>query len=567
MNGSIAVKGMALAKARVLIDQDTELEICHIENIDMELARLREAAKQCAGELAQIIEQLQSDADAESAEILDFQILLLEDENYMGQITRVITEERVNCESAITECSEKYRLELAALDNPYLNERVADITDIEKRLLRALKHKEKDPWGEEPKIVVAVDLTPSQVAEFGREKLKGIILEKGGMSSHCVILSRSMGIPCMVGVSGVLDYVTDQQPVLLDAIQGEVIVDPSETQCAGYQRYRAEQEALRVDLERFRRAETWTSDGKQMRVYGNISTVKEVEGLLEQGGEGVGLYRTEMMYMEQVTPPDEDDQYHIYVEAVKNLAGRPLIIRTLDVGGDKRIPYLHIPEEENPFLGYRAIRYCLDHPEIFDVQLSAILRAAVYGPVQLLLPMIATVTEVRNAKLAVERVRKTLAERNVQYGTVTVGIMVETPAAAILADQFAEEVDFFSIGTNDLTQYLYAADRNNANVAALNSYFQPALLTMVAHICECAHKHGIEVDICGQAGEVSELIPLWVGMGVDNLSVSIPSIPMVRKLIAGCDTQKCRALVNQVLQFHSDEMVRNKMREEVGKWS
>lgn len=271
--------------------------------------------------------------------------------------------------------------------------------------------------------------------------------------------------------------------------------------------------------------------------------------------------------MERTAPPDEAFQYDTYAKIVKGLGGRPLIVRTLDVGGDKHIPYLNIPEEENPFLGYRAIRYCLDHPDVFRVQIAAILRAAKYGPVQLMLPMIATVAEVGQARREIEAVRADLESRNIEAGEVSLGMMVETPAAAVMADQFARSVDFFSIGTNDLTQYLFAADRNNAKVASLNSYFQPALLRMIDHVCRSAHQSGIEVDICGQAGEVDELIPLWVGMGVDNLSVSIPSIARVRRTISRCDSMGCRALVEQALQFRTDDEVKKLMREEVAKWS
>ena len=304
-----------------------------------------------------------------------------------------------------------------------------------------------------------------------------------------------------------------------------------------------------------------------MRVYANITSEQEVPELLRQGGEGVGLLRTELLYMEQDAPPDEEVQYAAYSAIVTGLAGRPLIVRSLDVGGDKHIPYLNIPQEDNPFLGYRAIRYCLDHPEVFHPQLAAVLRAAALGPVQLMLPMIATISEVERAREAIVQVRAELKERGAETGPISLGMMVETPAAAVMADQFAGAVDFFSIGTNDLTQYLFAADRNNARVAALNSYFQPALLHMVDRVCQCAHRHGIEVDICGQAGEMDELIPLWVGMGVDNLSVSIPSIPRVRRAISRCPAARCRRLADRALQCFSDQEVLDCVREEVRQWS
>lgn len=567
MDGTIAVGGMALAKARLVTEEKIDVSLRHVEQIEEERERLEAAVKTCSGELSELIQQLVADQDTDHAEILDFQLLLLEDDNYIGRIRRLLLEKSTNCEYAVAQCSQLYREELSALDNPYLNERTADITDIEKRLLRALTERETATAVEGPQIAVAIDLTPSQVVELGRQGLRGIVLEKGGLSSHCVILARSMNIPCMIGVTDVTTLVKDGQPLLLDAVSGSVIAEPDESKVAHFERYQRTVQSEQAELERFRHSETVTADGKKRKVYANITCDLEAPAVLEQGGEGVGLLRTEMLYMDRDSTPDEETQYRAYSNIVTALDGRPLIVRTLDVGGDKHIAYLGIPPEENPFLGYRAIRYCLDHPEIFQVQISAILRAAALGPVQLMLPMIASLTEVERAREAIAAAKRDLNARGVRQGPVSVGMMVETPAAAVMADRFAQAVDFFSIGTNDLTQYLFAADRNNAKVASLNSYFQPALLHMVDHICKCAHKAGIEVDICGQAGEVNELIPLWMGMGVDNLSVSIPSIPRVRRTILGCDTRRCRKLVDKVLRLSSEEQVKRCVKEEVGKWS
>ena len=562
MKGTVAVGGMALSQAYLVIDRKTDVSAYRVEKTDEELQRLQAASARCAKELSALIEGLRQDADPEQAEILDFQLLLLEDENYMGQIVHTIQKEQINCEYAVAHHSRLYREELSALDNPYLNERVADISDIEQRLLQALSCREKATLPTAPVIAVAQDLTPSQVVELGHGKLEGIILEKGGLSSHCVILARSMGIPCIIGAAGVLAQVEQGMPLLLDGETGEIVLSPDDETVRSYRQYEEARRQELCSLEQFRQAKTMTADGKTMKVYANITTNLEVPGVLEQGGEGVGLLRTEMLYMERDAAPDEETQFALYSAIVKGLEGRPLIIRTLDVGGDKSIPYLGISPEENPFLGYRAIRYCLDHPEIFRPQLAAILRAAAFGPVQLMLPMIAATDEVERAKEAIDGVRRELKERGSATGPVSVGVLMETPAAAVMAEQLAEMVDFFSIGTNDLTQYLFAADRNNAQVAALNSYFQPALLRVVEHICRCAHEKGVEVGICGQAGEVEQLIPLWVGMGVDELSVSIPSIPRVRRRIKGCDTAACRELVERVLQCSSDTEVRK----EVERW-
>lgn len=559
MKGTVAVGGMALSQACLFLEGQADVSPHHVENTDAELQRLQTASALCAGELSALIESLRQNAVADQAEILDFQLLLLEDENYMGRIAGIVQGEQVNCEYAVARHSRLYREELSALDNPYLNERAADISDIEQRLLRALSRRGKAALPSHPVIAVAQDLTPSQVVELGHGKLEGIILEKGGLSSHCVILARSMGIPCIIGAAGILAQVEQGQPVLLDAEAGEIIPSPDEEAVRRYRQYQEAKQRERQSLEQFRCGKTATADGRTMKVYANITSHLEVPGILEQGGEGVGLLRTEMLYMEQDAPPDEETQFSFYSAIVKGLAGRPLIIRTLDVGGDKSIPYLGIPPEENPFLGYRAIRYCLDHPEIFKPQLAAILRAAALGPVRLMLPMVAAAGEVAQAKEIVAAVRRELEDRGTAAGPVPVGIMVETPAAAVMADQLAGLVDFFSIGTNDLTQYLFAADRNNPRVASLNSYFQPALLRMVERICRCAHEKGIEVGICGQAGEVEQLIPLWVGMGVDELSVSIPSIPRVRRRISRCDTAACRELAGRALACISEAEVRKEV--------
>ena len=559
MKGTVAVGGMALSQACLFLAGQADVSPHHVENTDAELQRLQTASALCAGELSALIESLRQNAVADQAEILDFQLLLLEDENYMGRIAGIVQGEQVNCEYAVARHSRLYREELSALDNPYLNERAADISDIEQRLLRALSRRGKAALPSDPVIAVAQDLTPSQVVELGHGKLEGIILEKGGLSSHCVILARSMGIPCIIGAAGILAQVEQGQPVLLDAEAGEIVPSPDEEAVRRYRQYQEAKQRERQSLEQFRCGKTATADGRTMKVYANITSHLEVPGILEQGGEGVGLLRTEMLYMEQDAPPDEETQFSFYSAIVKGLAGRPLIIRTLDVGGDKSIPYLGIPPEENPFLGYRAIRYCLDHPEIFKPQLAAILRAAALGPVRLMLPMVAAAGEVVQAKEIVAAVRRELEDRGTAAGPVPVGIMVETPAAAVMADQLAGLVDFFSIGTNDLTQYLFAADRNNPRVASLNSYFQPALLRMVERICRCAHEKGIEVGICGQAGEVEQLIPLWVGMGVDELSVSIPSIPRVRRRISRCDTAACRELAGRALACISEAEVRKEV--------
>lgn len=566
MKGMIAVNGMALASAHLILEQDVNTEIKMITDVDDELTRLNCAKEKCIESLSVLMEKLESDTDAQSAEILDFQLLLLEDVNYFGQISQMIEKEKVNCEYAVAARSASYREELAALDNPYLNERAADITDLEKRLLRSLNGREESEITAGEKIVIAQDLTPSQLVELRQKQLKGIILEKGGMSSHCVILARSMGIPCFIHAENVMSKIREGELVLLDCVEGKVIASPDKSCILKFEKYRALKENEALELQQYRSRKAITKDGREMKVYANISSKSEVEELLLEGAEGIGLMRTEMLYMESSTPPEEEEQYRIYSDIAQSMEGRPLIIRTLDAGGDKKISYLNIPEEDNPFLGYRAIRYCLDNRDIFKAQISAVLRAGKNGNVQLMIPMVSAITEVLQVKELIKEVENELKASGTAYGKVSVGMMVETPAAALMADRFAEVVDFFSIGTNDLTQYLFAADRNNAQVAGLNSYYQPALLRTMKYICECAGRNEIEVDICGQAGEVDDLIPLWIGMGIDNLSVSIPSITRVRRRICQCSLEKCIKLLDAVLKFNSDEEVHNYIKKEMEQW-
>lgn len=566
MNGIVAVNGMALAAAHLILEQEVDTQARKITDVDEELVRLNHAKEKCIESLSTLMEKLACETDSQSAEILDFQLLLLEDTNYFGQISRMIQTEKVNCEYTIAKRSGSYREELAALDNPYLNERTADITDLERRLLRELSGDEKTEVANEEKIVIAEDLTPSQIVELKEKQLRGIILEKGGMSSHCVILARSMGIPCLIHAENALKEIKEGEQILLDCVEGKVMTSPDMAYIQQYEQYQAAKDSEAKALKQFRNQDTLTKDGRAMKVFANITSKAEVSELLKEGAEGIGLMRTEMLYMESSLPPGEEEQCLIYSSIAESLEGRPMIIRTLDAGGDKHISYLNIPKEDNPFLGYRAIRYCLNNPNIFKAQLSAILRAGRYGNVQLMIPMVSVLSEVLHVKELIAEVEKELEASGAEYGKVSVGMMVETPAAAVMADQFAKVVDFFSIGTNDLTQYLFAADRNNAQVAKLNSYYQPALLRMMKYICECAAQNGIEVDICGQAGEVEDLIPIWIGMGIDNLSVSIPSVTRVRRMICRCSAEKCAKLLKQVLSFNSDDEVHNYIKKEIAQW-
>jgi len=348
---------------------------------------------------------------------------------------------------------------------------------------------------------------------------------------------------------------------LLDAVSGEVILDPDDGQISIYNKYKSDSSTGKNNLQEYINRETKTLDGARLGIFANITSADESLEMLHQGAEGVGLFRSELLFMsEQNSPPSEEKQYLEYSKAAKTLGQKPLIIRTLDVGGDKQISYLDIGKEDNPFLGYRAIRYCLDHPEIFKPQISAILRAGTVGNVRMMFPMITCVEEIIAAKLIVEQVKNDLRRRSIEFNeNMRIGIMIETPVAAFDAEFLAKEVDFFSIGTNDLSQYLFAADRANTRIVSLGSHFQPALLRTISSVVDTAHQRGIEVDICGQAAEIDELIPLWVSMGVDNLSVSIPRITSVRKKICNLKKSDCDKLLDSVLKLDTARKVENEL--------
>ncbi len=571
MIGIGAVEGLAMAEIYVIKPAVIKNEKHYVEGSEQELRRFLAAKETAAEQLINIMSTTAEELGTENAEIFDYQLLMLEDEDFVDRIRNLIQEEKVSAEYAVSTVAEEYIELFKNIDNDYLRERTSDIEDLEARLLSLLDGSEPNTLSAMDKdvIVAAIELTPSQTACINKTRVKGIILEKGGASSHSVIIARSLGIPCIVGIPDLLDHAAQGVTAIINGATGEVFLSPEESKVQEFKEYQNLIEIEQLDLNRYVNCESKTTDGFPVRVYANITGQNEVSPLIRNGGEGVGLLRTEFIYMTGTKPPSEEIQFGIYSDIAKSLGGKPLIIRTLDAGGDKAIPYLKFPKEDNPFLGFRAIRYCLENRELFKAQISAALRAGQYGRVELMVPMISTVEELREVKNIVLAVKNQLRRAGTVFDeTVRLGMMVETPAAAMLADKFAKEVDFFSIGTNDLTQYLFAADRMNEKVAHLNSYYAPALLKTVSYVCRCANEAGIEVDICGQAGEIPELVPVWIGMGITNLSVSIPSILKVRRLICRTNRVEAAELVDKLLDLHTAKEVENYLisRRDENKW-
>ncbi|MCL2491903.1 MAG: phosphoenolpyruvate--protein phosphotransferase [Coriobacteriia bacterium] len=560
MDGIIASQGKALAKSFPVQAPSFEIEKTPIHDIRAELDRFEDAKAECAQQLGILIDELDDESDSATIAILEFQQLMLEDTDFLDKITDMIEQEKLNCEYAVQTASDEFVSFLQNLtDNDYLRERATDVSDLSTRLLSVLLNvstKIEEP--DHPYIAIAEDIAPSRLAELDHHELRGIVLEEGSITSHCAIIATSLGIPCLVQVTGILEADTVGKLLLVDAIEGEVTIDPDDDQISAFKIYEKQREEERELFDQYAQRESRTLDGAFMGVYANIISKDEVEPLLKQGGEGVGLFRTELVYMLKTNAaPTEEEQYAEYFAVASALEQRPLIIRTLDVGGDKEIEYLHIQKEENPYLGYRAIRYCLDNPDLFKAQIAAILRAGADHNVKMMLPLITCKDEITKTKQLVKEVCIELDERGVTYDAdMQIGIMMETPAAALDSARLARDVDFFSIGTNDLSQYLFAADRNNAKLLELNSFFQPTLLRAIDMIARTAHEAGIEVEICGRAGEILELVPLWIAMGIDNVSVSIPAITKVRHAICHTNKADSEKLKDAVLELDTVEEVR-----------
>ncbi|MDR0381900.1 MAG: phosphoenolpyruvate--protein phosphotransferase [Oscillospiraceae bacterium] len=560
MIGTGVVDGIAIQKTFVFVTKPGETGASVPLGMKEEQVRFAEAVCLSKSQLEKIVDKIKRDAGEEAAGILEYQLLILEDDDFLGKIRGGIEAGR-GSEAAVRATCAEYAEFFRHVDNDYLKQRYIDILDIQKRLLDALNGRADITALGREVIVAASDLTPSQVAGMESAWVKGILLENGGASSHSIILARSLSIPCIIGLNGLMDSLHGDETVIMDGTTGEVLVEPSDEQARCYREKRAAHERDKARLRDYIKREPVTLDGRRIGVYANISSAAETAPLLAHGGEGVGLLRTELLYMNFEEAPSRETQYGVYAGIAKALGGRPLVVRTLDVGGDKHIGYLGIEPEENPFLGYRAIRYCLDHPALFREQIAAILMAADAGDIRVMFPMIATVDELLRAREIVEDVKRELAARDVPFREIPIGMMVEVPSVALMAETFARYVDFFSVGTNDLTQYLFAADRNNKKVARLNNSFHPVLLRCVEHVCTAARARGIEVEICGQAGEAPELIPLWVAMGVSGLSVSIPTLPLVRKIVCETDTARAKRDLEAVLVMESAEDVARYLRE------
>lgn len=551
LQGIAASDGIAIAKVYTLTEPDLTVTKVTVEDSEKEVSRLDDALAASIKDVELIKETALKNLGEEEAQVFDAHLMVLSDPELIGQVKDNITSNKVNAESALKEVTDMFISIFAGMeDNPYMQERAADIRDVSKRILaHLLGVKIPSPATiKDEVIIVAADLTPSDTAQLNRQYVKAFVTDIGGRTSHSAIMARSLEIPAIVGTKEVTSTAKDGDIIIVDGLTGDVFLNPSEEVVA---EYRAKAEAFaaqQAEWEKLKDSKTYTKDGHQVELAANIGTPKDLEGVVNNGAEGVGLYRTEFLYMDSHEMPTEEDQFEAYKAVLEGMNGKPVVVRTMDIGGDKELPYLPLPHEMNPFLGYRAIRISLNEPEMFRTQLRALLRASVYGKLRIMFPMIATLNDFRGAKALLEEEKaKLIAEGVAVSDDIQVGIMIEIPAAAVLAHQFAKEVDFFSIGTNDLIQYTMAADRMNERVSYLYQPYNPSILTLIKHVIDSAHKEGKWSGMCGEMAGDQTAVPLLVGLGLDEFSMSASSVLKTRSLIAKLTLSDMQALADKAI--------------------
>lgn len=553
LKGIAASDGVAVAKAYLLVQPDLSFTKVTIEDVSAEAARLDDALSKSSDELQLIRNKAAENLGEEEAQVFDAHLMVLSDPEMVGQIKQSISDNKVNAEHALKEVTDMYIGMFESMeDNAYMQERAADIRDVAKRVLAHLLQVTlpNPAMINEEVIVVAHDLTPSDTAQLDRNFVKAFVTDIGGRTSHSAIMARSLEIPAIVGTGEITAKVKAGDILAVNGIEGDVIVHPTEEQKANFIQAGEAYAAQKAEWEKLKHAETVTADGKHFELAANIGTPKDLTGVHNNGGEGVGLYRTEFLYMDSSDLPTEDAQFEAYKEVLEGMAGKPVVVRTMDIGGDKELPYLKLPHEMNPFLGYRALRISLSTlgEGMFRTQLRALLRASVHGNLRIMFPMVATLKEFRAAKkIYDEEKAKLIAEGVAVSETIQVGIMIEIPAAAILADRFAKEVDFFSIGTNDLIQYTMAADRMNEQVSYLYQPYNPSILRLVKNVVDAAHAEGKWAGMCGEMAGDQTAVPLLMGIGLDEFSMSATSILKTRSLMKTLDTSKMKELADRAL--------------------
>lgn len=558
LKGIGASDGISFAKAYRLMEPDLTVEKKNVADAAAEAERFRAALKKSEAELEVIKEKARKDLGDDKAAIFEAHLLVLNDPELTGPIEDKIKSDSVNAEYALQETANMFIGMFEAMDNEYMKERAADIKDVTKRVLAALLGVDLPAPAliAEEVVVVAEDLTPSMTAQLNREFVKGFTTDIGGRTSHSAIMARSLEIPAVVGTKNATTDIQNGDMIIIDGLQGEVHINPTEEVAAEYKKRAEAYAQQKAEWAKLVNEQTVTADGRHVELAANIGTPADLEGVKANGGEGVGLYRTEFLYMGRDNLPTEEEQFESYKAVLEGMEGKPVVVRTLDIGGDKELPYLNLPHEMNPFLGFRAIRLCLEEQDIFRTQLRALLRASIYGNLKIMFPMIATVNEFRQAKAVLLEERAKLEAEGVSVAEhIELGIMVEIPSTAVIADLFAKEVDFFSIGTNDLIQYTMAADRMNERVSYLYQPYNPSILRLVKMVIEAAHKEGKWAGMCGEMAGDETAIPLLLGLGLDEFSMSATSILKARAQMKHLSKADMEELAAKAIEMSTAEEV------------
>ncbi|MGS6025205.1 phosphoenolpyruvate--protein phosphotransferase [Limosilactobacillus fermentum] len=551
VKGIAASDGIGIAPAYLLVDPDLSYDKVKVDDTAAEYARVEKAFQDSIEELTQIKENAKDRLGEEELGVFDAHIAILSDPEMLGQIKDDIENNHTGAEEAVDKVTTAFADMLAAMtDNAYMQERAADVKDVAKRAMSHLLGKQLPNIAgiNSPVVIVAHEITPSDTSQMDAKFVKGIVTDLGGRTSHAAIMSRTLRIPAIVGSNEITTSVEHGQMMIVDGLNGDAIIDPSDDQVKEYEAKAEAFEAERAEWAKLVDAPSVSKDGKEFEIAANIGTPDDTEDAVKQGADGVGLFRSEFLYMDNDHMPSEDEQFEAYKKAVVGMNGKPVVVRTMDIGGDKPLDYMPLPKEENPFLGYRAVRICLDRPELFKTQLRALVRASEFGPVSIMFPMIATVAELRQAKATFEEAKAEVQKDHPGLGDdVKIGMMIEIPLAALNAAQLAKEVDFFSIGTNDLIQYSFAADRGNEAVSYLYQPLNPAFLSLVKHVITSAHENGAKAAMCGEMAGDEMALPLLMGMGLDEYSMSATSILRTRSMMKKLDTKEWAGYVDEII--------------------
>ncbi len=556
--GIAGSEGIGIGRVVIIEEHEAVIEDKTITDVDAEIQRVQSAIEKFVNVTTEMADKMEATVGAKDADILRGHIMLLRDPTIEEQIVALIRSEKVTAEKALDQVLEQTAELFAQIPDELLQQRATDFRDIKTRIVKILLGIEELDISAVPAgtVLVAKDLTPSMTAGIVPENIAGVLTEVGGRTSHSAILARAMEIPAVLSIEGICSQVKNGDMVVLDGTKGEAIVNPDEATVSEYEKkleeYRKEKELLK----KYTGKPTVSKDGTKAELVCNIGKPEDAKKAAECDGEGIGLFRTEFLFMDRDSLPTEEEQFEAYKSAAETMAGKPVIIRTLDIGGDKEIPYLGLEKEDNPFLGFRAIRFCLQRKDIYETQLKALVRASAFGKIKVMVPLVTGLDELRQVKAMIADIMKEYDAAGVAYNKdLEVGVMMETPAACLMADVLAKEAAFFSIGTNDLTGYTMAVDRGNAKVAYLYSAYNPAVLRAIKRIIECGKKEGIMVGMCGEAAADEKLIPLLLAFGLDEFSVSATSVLRTRKTISECDIKECRELADRVMKCVTEEEV------------